>query len=239
MIEVKGVYKKFDDCKALNGLDLNVADGSIYGLTGVNGSGKTTIIKLLTGVYRPDKGTLKIDGQDVYDNIAVKERCAYIPDDLYFFASYSLKGMADYYRGMYPSWDQARFESMVKDFDLAPKTKLSKFSKGMQKQAAFILAMSCCPAYLILDEPIDGLDPLVRRKVWNYVVADVAERGMTVLVSSHNLDELEGICDSIGIISKGVMTYEGDLDALREEMKPMSLKEIFWAKMGGEENEEQ
>ncbi|MBR4150519.1 MAG: ABC transporter ATP-binding protein [Firmicutes bacterium] len=237
MIEVKGVYKKFDGCNALNGLDLNVADGSIYGLTGVNGSGKTTIIKIITGVYKPDKGSVKIDGADVFDSIEVKKLCAYIPDDLYFFASYSLKGMAAYLRGMYPSWNQARFEAMVKDFELDPKTKLSRFSKGMQKQAAFILAMSCCPKYLILDEPIDGLDPLVRRKVWNYVVNDVAERGMTVLVSSHNLDELEGICDSIGIISKGEMKYEGDLDALREEMKPMSLKEIFWAKMGGEENE--
>ena len=237
MIEVSGIYKSFDGFQALSGLDLHVQKGSIYGLCGVNGSGKTTIIKIITGVYKPDDGYVKIEGQDVFDNIAVKQRCAYIPDDLFFFASYSLKGMAAYFRGLYPNWDQARFEAMAKDFDLALNTKLARFSKGMQKQAAFVLAMSCCPDYLILDEPIDGLDPLVRRKVWNYVVEDVAARQMTVLVSSHNLDELEGICDQIGMISKGEMIYEGDLDALREEMKPMSLKEIFWAKMGGEENE--
>ena len=183
MIEVSGIYKSFDGFQALSGLDLHVQKGSIYGLCGVNGSGKTTIIKIITGVYKPDDGYVKIDGQDVFDNIAVKQRCAYIPDDLFFFASYSLKGMAAYFRGLYPNWDQARFEAMAKDFDLALNTKLARFSKGMQKQAAFVLAMSCCPDYLILDEPIDGLDPLVRRKVWNYVVEDVAARQMTVLVS--------------------------------------------------------
>ena len=218
MINVKGLCKKFDDFQALNNLDVNVEKGSIYGLIGVNGSGKTTLIRHLTGILRPDCGTVQMDGQDVYDNIDIKQRLGYIPDELFFFGSYNLKSMSAYYKGLFPHWNAARYEAMLQDFDLPERGKLSKFSKGMQKQAQFILTMSCMPDFLILDEPIDGLDPIVRKKVWKYVVDDVAERQMTVLVSSHNLKEMEGICDAIGILSGGEMKIEQDLDELKSDI---------------------
>ncbi|MCR5481648.1 MAG: ABC transporter ATP-binding protein [Clostridia bacterium] len=218
MIKVKNAEKSFDGFKALNNLNLNVKKGSIYGLVGTNGAGKTTVIKHITGVLRLDSGEILIDGQNVYDNRSIKEKTGYIPDDLYFFATYNLREMAAIYKKLYPNWSEERFEEMLGVFKLDAKRKLSKFSKGMQKQAAFILIMSTMPEYLILDEPIDGLDPVVRKLVWKYIVDDVADREMTVLVSSHNLRELEGICDSIGILSKGSMLLERDLDDLKSDV---------------------
>lgn len=226
MIRITGVDKSFDGFKALTYLDLNVKKGSIYGLVGVNGAGKTTIIKHLTGVLKPDFGQILIDDEPVYENIRIKEKMGYIPDDLYFFATYNLKEMSRFYRAIYPGWDQSRFEHMIHQFSLDPQRKLSRFSKGMQKQAAFILTMSSKPEYLILDEPIDGLDPIIRKLVWKYIVEDVAEREMTVLVSSHNLRELEGICDSIGIISKGSMLLERDLDELKADVHKIQVAYI-------------
>ena len=223
MIQVSNVSKSFDHFKALDDLTLTVKKGSIYGLVGVNGSGKTTIIKHITGVLKPDEGVVTIDGENVFDSVSLKRRTGFIPDDLYFFATYNLREMSAFYRGVYPSWNGERFASMVSQFGLPARTKLSKFSKGMQKQAAFILTMSSTPDYLILDEPIDGLDPLVRKLVWKVIVDDVAEREMSVLVSSHNLRELEGICDSIGILSKGAMMIERELDELKTDIHKVQV----------------
>lgn len=223
MISVAKVDKSFDGFKALDALDINVKRGSIYGLVGTNGSGKTTIIKHITGVLKADTGEIKIDGENVYDNEGIKERVGYIPDDLYFFSSYNLREMAAFYKKLYPKWNGERFEAMIKQFNLDRRRKISRFSKGMQKQAAFSLVMSTMPEILILDEPIDGLDPIVRKLVWKYIVDDVAEREMTVLVSSHNLKELEGICDSIGILSHGHMVLERDLDDLKSDVHKVQL----------------
>ncbi len=223
MIKVSGVTKCFGGFKALDELNLHVGRGSIYGLVGTNGSGKTTIIKHITGVLRQDDGEITVDGEPVYDNEGLKARMGYIPDDLYFFASYNLKEMGNFYSKVYPKWNEERFCEMVKKFGLEDKRKISKFSKGMQKQAAFSLAMSTMPDFLILDEPIDGLDPIVRKLVWRYVVDDVAERQMTVLVSSHNLKEMEDICDSIGILSNGHMVLEKDLDDLRGDVHKVQV----------------
>lgn len=223
MIQVLDVTKSFDQFKALDRLNLNVKKGSIYGLVGTNGSGKTTIIKHITGVLRPDEGEITINAENVFDNIGIKEKMGYIPDDLYFFATYNLKEMGKYCSALYPAWNQERFQRLITQFGLDNKRKLSKFSKGMQKQAAFILTMSCMPEYLILDEPIDGLDPIIRKLVWKIMVEDVAEREMTVLVSSHNLRELEGICDSIGILSHGQMMIERDLDELKSDIHKVQI----------------
>ena len=223
MIKINNLSKSFDSFQALSDLNLNVKKGSIYGLVGTNGAGKTTLIKHVTGVLKQDRGEILIEGEPIYENIAIKERMGYIPDDLYFFASYNLKESAKFYRSIYPNWSQERYQYMVKQFELNEKRKLSKFSKGMQKQAAFILTMSAMPDYLILDEPIDGLDPIIRKLVWKYIVEDVAEREMTVLVSSHNLRELEGICDSIGILSKGKMMIERDLDELKSDIHKIQV----------------
>jgi ABC-2 type transport system ATP-binding protein len=223
MITVQQLTKSFEGFQALSHLDMNVKKGSIYGLVGTNGAGKTTVIKHITGIYRGDQGHVLMDGQPVYDNQAVKGRTGYVPDDLYFFGGYSLSEMGEFYQRVYQNWNPDRFSQMIQRFGLDPQKKITSFSKGMQKQATFILSLCTMPDYLILDEPIDGLDPIIRKLVWKYIVDDVGEREMTVLVSSHNLREMENICDSIGIISNGKMVIERDLDELRSDIHKVQV----------------
>ena len=222
MITVKNVNKHFDDFHALKDLSINVETGSIYGLVGTNGSGKTTIIKHLTGVLKQDSGEILYDGEPVYENAELKAKIGFVPDDLSYFAPYTLKEAARFYKSLYPVWDAERYDEMIRAFDLRSKKKMNSFSKGMQKQAAFILTMCTHPKYLILDEPIDGLDPIIRKLVWKYIIEDVSE-GMTVLVSSHNLREMEGICDSIGILDRGEMKIERDLDELKSDINKIQV----------------
>ncbi len=234
MIEVKGLCKRFDDFDALNNLDLKIETGSIYGLIGINGSGKTTLIKHLTGILKADQGSIQFDGVDAYDNPEVKQRIGYIPDELFFFGGYNLKAESKFYKGIYPNWNQDRYLQMIEDFGLGELRRISKFSKGMQKQAAFILTMSCMPEYLILDEPVDGLDPIIRRLVWRYILDDVADRQMTVLISSHNLRELEGLVDTIGVMYKGSVKFvHKDLDELEAKGGLSSLEDLFFSEMEG------
>ena len=211
MLQVKNVTKCFGDFKALDNLSMTVPKGTVYGLVGPNGAGKSTIIRLLTGVYTPDEGELTMDGQRVYENTAVKERIGYIPDEIFYFPSATLEDMRKFYRGLYPKFDDDLFDRLYEIFNLPKKTPLRRFSKGMQKQAAFHLAISCRPEVLILDEPVDGLDPVMRRQVWSLILSDVAEHGTTVLISSHNLRELEDICDHVGIMDHGRMLLEKSL----------------------------
>ena len=211
MLQVKNVTKRFGDFKALDNLTMTVPRGTVYGLVGPNGAGKSTAIRLLTGVYTPDRGEITMDGQPIYENTGVKERIGYIPDEIFYFPSATLEDMRKYYRGLYPKFDDALFERLYEIFDLPKKTPLRRFSKGMQKQAAFHLAICCRPEVLILDEPVDGLDPVMRRQVWSLILSDVAEHGTTVLISSHNLRELEDICDHVGIMDHGRMLLEKSL----------------------------
>lgn len=216
MIEAKAVSKSFDGFLALNDLDMTVPKGSIYGLVGPNGAGKSTILRHLCGVYRPDSGVITIEGQPVYENPTIKERMVVIPDDVYYYGSASVREMMKFYRGVYPSFSMERFEKLAEAFpEVDAKRPIRRMSKGMQKQAAFWLAMSCCPDYLLLDEPVDGLDPVMRRQVWSLLMGDVAERGTTVLVSSHNLRELEDVCDHVGILSHGQVVIERSLSQLQ------------------------
>ena len=216
MIEAKAVTKSFDGFLALNDLNMTVPKGSIYGLVGPNGAGKSTILRHLCGVYRPDGGVITIEGQPVYENPAIKERMVVIPDDVYYYGSASVREMMKFYRGMYPTFSMERFEKLAEAFpEVDAKRPIRRMSKGMQKQAAFWLAMSCCPDYLLLDEPVDGLDPVMRRQVWSLLMGDVAERGTTVLVSSHNLRELEDVCDHVGILSHGQVVIERSLSQLQ------------------------
>lgn len=223
MIRLEKINKSFQHSHILKDMSLDVPKGSIYGLVGTNGAGKTTIIKHITGILKPDSGSLTIGGSPVFENTAVKSRIGYISDDLYFFATYSLKEMARFYKKMYPGWNQERYQNLLHTFKLDEKSRLGRFSKGMQKQAAFVLVMSTMPDYLILDEPLDGLDPIARKVVWKHIVEDVAERETTVLVSSHNLRDLEGICDRIGIIADGHMVIERDLDDLKSDIHKLQL----------------
>ena len=223
MIEVKQLVKTFDGFCALAGADITVPKGAIYGLVGPNGAGKTTLLRCLTGVYRPDGGTISVDGQGVWENPAVKTRVASIPDDWYFFPQAGPKEMARFYRGFYPRFDAARYERLRGVFSLDENQPIRRMSKGMQKQAAFWLAMCCMPDYLILDEPVDGLDPVMRRQVWSLIMQDVAERGTTVLVSSHNLRELEDVCDHVGIMNKGKVLLERSLSELQDNTVKLQI----------------
>lgn len=189
MIEVRGLKKTFDGFAALDGADLSVPRGAVYGLVGPNGAGKTTLLRHLTGVYRQNEGSVRFDGEEVWENAGVKARIASIPDDWFYFMQAGLRDMMRFYRGLYPKFDQERFEKLREVFALDEKRPLRRMSKGQQKQAAFWLALCTMPDYLILDEPVDGLDPVMRRQVWSLILQDVAERGTTVLVSSHNLRE--------------------------------------------------
>ncbi|MCL2016976.1 MAG: ABC transporter ATP-binding protein [Defluviitaleaceae bacterium] len=223
MIQLKNVCKKFDNHLALNNLNLNVKKGSIYGLVGVNGSGKTTAIKHIAGVFRQNSGQVEIGGLPVYDNTAIKAIMGYIPDDLYTFPNYNLRGLRNFYANLYRNWNENRYNKLLKLFKLDEKRRVQNFSKGMKKQVAFILTMSTMPEVLLLDEPIDGLDPIVRQQVLKEIIADVAERQMTVLISSHNLKELDGICDSIGIIKNGTMLVENELDSLKSDLHKIQV----------------
>ena len=211
MLQIQNVTKTFGEFKALDNLSMTVPKGTVYGLVGPNGAGKSTAIRLLTGVYTPDEGSLTMDGQPIYENIPIKERIGYIPDEIFYFPSATLEDMRRYYKGMYPKFDNALFDRLYEIFNLPPKSPIRRFSKGMQKQAAFHLAICCRPDVLILDEPVDGLDPVMRRQVWSLILSDVAEHGTTVLISSHNLRELEDICDHVGIMDHGKMLLEKSL----------------------------
>ena len=218
MIEVKNLVKTFDGFRALDDLTMTVPRGAVYGLVGPNGAGKSTLLRHLTGIYRPDSGTVTVDGEPVWENPAVKRRIAYIPDDVFYFRSASIADMANFFAGACPTFDWERFDKLRKAFDLDEKQPIRRFSKGMQKQAAFWLAMSMAPDVLVLDEPVDGLDPVMRRQVWSLVMADVADRGTTVLVSSHNLRELEDVCDHVGILDHGKLLLERSLSELQENI---------------------
>ena len=215
MIEVKNVVKSFDGFHALDGLTMTVPKGAIYGLVGPNGAGKSTILRHLTGAYRQDSGEI-LEGAPIYENPAAKRRMAGIPDELYYFNSASTRDMMRFYRGIYPSFDQERYGKLKEAFPAVDERRpIRRLSKGMQKQSAFWLALSCRPDYLLLDEPVDGLDPVMRRQVWSLLMGDVAERGTTVLVSSHNLRELEDVCDHVGILSRGRVALERSLTELQ------------------------
>lgn len=215
MIQVKNLSKSFDGFKALDGLYINVEKGSVYGLVGPNGAGKTTVIKHMAGVYRQDSGEVLLGGEPIYENTAVKQNMVVISDDLFFFPTYSIADTAKYYAGIYKNWDWEKFEILKKIFKIDIKRRVRRLSKGMQKQVAFWLALCCNPEIMILDEPVDGLDPVMRRNVWRLMLADVAERGTTILVSSHNLRELEDVCDHVGIMHKGKLVLEKSLDDMK------------------------
>lgn len=223
MIKVENVTKSFGSLQALRQISLHVKKGSIYGLIGVNGAGKTTLINHLTGTFKPDNGDIQIGGETVYENVRCKQKIGYIPDELYFFPQYTVQQMANFYRQLYPNWNEKRYIALQKVFELDEKRRIGKMSKGMQRQVAFWLTLCTMPEVLILDEPIDGLDPFMRKKVWKLLIEDVAEREMSVLISSHNLKEIENVCDHVGIIDAGRMILEQDLDELKSDFYKVQI----------------
>ena len=225
MIEIRDAVKRFDGFAALDGVTLTVPTGAVYGLVGPNGAGKSTLLRCLSGIYRTDSGSVTVDGAPVWEDPAVKRRVSSIPDDWFYFLQASTQDMMKLYRGLYPAFSMERYEKLEKVFPIDPKKPIRHLSKGMQKQAAFWLTMCCMPEYLLLDEPVDGLDPVMRRQVWSLVLDDVAERGTTVLVSSHNLRELEDVCDHVGILDHGKVLLERSLEQLQDNM--VKLQVVF------------
>ena len=224
MIQVRNVVKTFDGFRALDGLTMTVPRGSVYGLVGPNGAGKSTILRHITGIYRQDSGEVLLEGEPIYENPAAKARISSIPDELYYFLSASTRDMARFLRGFYPKFDRDRYQTLRGVFaQVDEKQPMRRLSKGMQKQAAFWLSLCCRPEVLVLDEPVDGLDPVMRRQVWSLLMADVAQEGTTVLVSSHNLRDLEDVCDRVGILSHGKVLIERSLTDLQENLVKMQV----------------
>ncbi len=223
MIEVNKLTKLFDGFAALDELDMTVPKSSVYGLVGPNGAGKSTVLRHITGIYKQDSGSVLIEGQPVFENNDIKSRIAFIPDDVYYFPQAGVRDMMKYYSELYPKFDHDRYKKLSEVFSFSDKTPIRRMSKGMQKQAAFWLAMCLRPEYLILDEPVDGLDPVMRRQVWSIIMGDVAENGTTVLVSSHNLRELEDVCDYVGIIHNGKTILERSLTELQDNIVKVQI----------------
>ena len=223
MIDLQNVTKTFDGFKALDDLNMSVPRGAVYGLVGPNGAGKSTAIRCLLGVYRPDSGTVTIDSQPVYENPTVKARMGSIPDEIFFFPSATLDDMCRYYRGIYPKFDLNLYQALFEAFNLPKNVPLRRFSKGMQKQAAFHLTLCTRPEVLVLDEPVDGLDPVMRRQVWRLILDEVAKDETTVLITSHNLRELEDICDHVGIMDHGKMLLQRSLADMQGAIHKLQL----------------
>ena len=215
MIEAVHLTKRFGRKTALEQLSARIPQGCIYGLVGPNGSGKSTLMRLMCGVYRPDEGQILVDGEETYENRRAKARVFYLPDDLYFLPKSTVEEMARFYEGVYPAFDREEYRRLCGVFPIDPKARITTFSKGMRRQAALLLALSCRTDYLLLDEAFDGLDPVIRLMVKKLVAREMESRGVTVVISSHNLRELEDLCDHIGLLHRGSIRLEKELDELK------------------------
>lgn len=215
MLKANDLVKRFGDTIALDGLNTEIGRGCIYGLVGPNGSGKSTLMRLMCGVYRPDGGSITLEGEPVFENIAAKDRILYLSDDLYFPPKSTVEELAAFYRGLYSSFSTETYQKLCGCFPLEVKKSLSTFSKGQRRQAALLAALCCHADYLLLDEAFDGLDPVIRLMVKKLLAEEIAERGATVVISSHNLRELEDLCDQIGLLSAGRLLFEKDIDVLK------------------------
>lgn len=233
MIETNALVKRFGDFTALTSLTTSIPRGSVYGLVGSNGSGKSTFLRLVSGVYMPDGGTLAIDGEPVYENTAVKSRIFFLADDLFFLPQSSMDDMARFYERAYPSFSREEYRKLCTIFPLDPKKKLSTFSKGMKRQAALLLGLSCKPDLLLLDEAFDGLDPVIRGAVRKLLSDEISDRELTVIITSHNLRELEDLCDQVGLLHQGKILFQRDIDELK-----LGFCKVHAAFPGGIEDED-
>ena len=225
MIKVENVEKYYGKIKALNGVSLTVKDGSIYGLIGTNGSGKSTVLRAMAGIFRPEKGKIEIDGENIYENPILKRRIVYISDDQFIIPSSTAEDVKDFYKNMYPNFDMEEFDKLTDRFSLDRKRQITGFSKGMKKQLDIISAVSSRPDYIYLDETFDGLDPVVREEVKRMLAYESAERGMSSVIASHNLREIEDICDAISLLHKGNVVISNDIDSIKTEY--IKIQAIF------------
>lgn len=212
MIEIKNIVKLFGDKKALDNISFSISEGSVFGLVGSNGAGKSTLLRILAGVFKPDGGEVFIEGSAPFENIIIKSWCAFVSDFPYFYPGATLDSTAKYYSSIYPSWDHNRYNELKKIFPINSVQKIASMSKGMQRQSAIILALSYNPKYIFFDEIFDGLDPVIRELVKKILIDYVDKTGATVVIASHNLRELEGFCDHIGLLHLGGVLFESDID---------------------------
>ncbi len=215
MIEVKNLSKSFDSIKAIDHISAKIEDGHVFGLIGTNGAGKSTFMRMLSGVLKPEEGEILVDGEPVYDNPAVKEKIFYISDDQYYFRSGTPVDMLKLYQTCYPSFDGAKWKSLMEKFGLDEKRKVNTFSKGMKKQLSVICGICANTKYLLCDETFDGLDPVMRQAVKALFVKEMDERGLTPVIASHNLRELEDICEYVGLLHRGGILLEKDIDDMK------------------------
>ncbi len=218
MIEITNVTKRFDREPVLENLNCKIEKSSIYGLVGANGAGKSTLLRLIMGIYKQEEGTILVDGVESFDNPIIKEKMAFVPDDLFFYPGYSLYDMAGFYQGIFKNFDMEYFKELCSLFKLDINRKVSTFSKGMKRQGALILAISTKAEYLFFDETFDGLDPVIRNLVKKIICESVAKNNTTIILTSHNLRELEDTCDHLGLLYKGGILFESDIDSLKTKM---------------------
>ncbi|MEG0752451.1 MAG: ATP-binding cassette domain-containing protein [Angelakisella sp.] len=235
MIKATNLVKSFDDFTALDGLCTEITGGCIYGLVGPNGSGKSTLMRLMSGIYQPDGGSLVIDDEPVFENIKVKDRVFYLSDDIFFLPKATTDDMADFYEGIYSTFSREKYETLKKFFPIDCKKRINNFSKGMRRQSALLTALACNTDYLLMDEAFDGLDPVIRLMIKKLLAEEIANRGITVIITSHNLRELEDLCDQIGLIHKGKLLLEKDLDELKFgfcKVQAVYSTDVDWAATG-------
>ncbi|MBQ6892961.1 MAG: ABC transporter ATP-binding protein [Clostridia bacterium] len=218
MIKISGVTKFYDTFKSLDNVTAEIPDGSIFGIVGSNGSGKSTLLRIMCGIFRTDGGEVLYDGENVYENVKLKDKILYLSDDQFFLSSSTLLDMAKLYSSVYSSFSWDTYNKLVDLFGLPKNRKIASFSKGMQKQSAILLGLSARPRYLLCDETFDGLDPVMRQLVKRLLADEVANGGITPIIASHNLRELEDICDHIGLLHKGGILFESEIDTLKENI---------------------
>lgn len=229
MIEIKNLSKKFNNNFVLENLNCNIKDNAIYGLVGANGAGKSTLLRLINSIYKADRGDILIDGENVYDNVDLKQEMVFVPDDLFFYAGYSLLDMANYYQALYKKFDMNYVIDKANILKLNINAKISSFSKGMKRQCALLCALATHAKYMFFDETFDGLDPVVRKFFKGLLASQIIENNSTIIMTSHNLRELEDICDNLGLLYKGNILFESDIDSIKTNMfkVQISLKENF------------
>ena len=218
MITIDSVRKTFDDVVSLNDVTITIENGSVFGLIGSNGSGKSTLMRILSGIYQPDGGEVRYDGEPVWENTDVKRNIVYLSDDQFFMTHATIHDMMIFYKSVYPSFSDEKYRNYLRLFGLDEKRRIVTFSKGMQKQVQFLIGISCDTKYLFCDETFDGLDPVMRHTVRQIIATEVAERGLTAIFASHNLKEIEDICDHVALLHKGEVIVQSGLDDIKVEL---------------------
>lgn len=222
-IRITNVTKTFGRVRSLDGVSAVIRQGSIFGLIGSNGAGKSTLLRVMAGIYAPDSGSVTYDGKPIWENTALKQEIVYLSDDQFFFRHGTIADMADYYRRLYHRWSDEKYEHLRGIFNLETDRRIATFSKGMQKQASVLLALSCCPKYLLCDETFDGLDPVMRQFVKRLLAEEVADGTLTPVIASHNMREIEDICDHIGLLHKGGILFDREIDEMKENIHKIQL----------------